>query len=280
MYVALNRTLVSGKSVDWDQLTTLAADRGFIGTDVDLAPAMQDGVEATKKMLADRKLKPAVIGLPVDFRNDDETFARTLTQLKPAADFAVAIGCPRISTWVMSSSDTPKKQRWATLRERFKICADIMARRHVRFGLEFLGPLHIRKARKHEFIWNMEEMLQLAVEAGPNVGVLLDSWHWHHAGGTIDEIVQAGKERIIHVQVADAPDLPPDKIVDSERLFPGEGIIDFDGFFKALKKINYEDAVSPEVFGRNIKAMTPDHGADLGLVTTQIALKRAGITER
>ena len=280
MYVALNRTLVAGNAVNWDQFTALASARGYLGTDVELGPAMKAGAEKTKQLLADRKLKPAVIGLPVDFRNSDDVVRQTLPKLEPAADFAVAIGCPRISTWVMSSSDTPKTQRWATLRERFKICADIMARRHVRFGLEFLGPVHIRKARKHEFIWKMEEMLKLAVEAGPNVGVLLDSWHWHHAGSTVDEIIQAGKDRIVHVQVADAPDLPPDKIVDSERLFPGEGIIDFDGFFTALKKINYEDAISPEVFGRNIKTMTPEHGADLGLVTTKIALKHAGITER
>ncbi len=279
MYVAMNRTLVAGNPLTWDQLTALASARGFRGIDVELRPATPADAEKMKKLLAERNLKPAVIGLPVDFRNSDEVFRRTLPKLEPAADFAVAIGCPRITTWVMSSSDTPKKQRWATLRERFKICADIMARRHVRFGLEFLGPVHIRKAHKHEFIWKMDEMLQLAVEAGSNVGLLLDSWHWHHAGGTVNEIVQAGKHRIVHVQVADAPDLPPDKIVDSERLFPGEGIIDFDGFFGALKKINYEDAISPEVFGRNIKTMTPEHGADLGLITTKIALKHANIKQ-
>lgn len=280
MYVAMNRTLVAGNSVDWDQFTSLASSTGFLGTDIDLAPAMEAGVEQTKQVLATRKLKPAVIGLPVDFRNDEEVFRRTLPKLEPAADFAAAIGCPRITTWVMSSSDTPKKEWWKILRERFKICADVMARRHVRFGLEFLGPVHLRKAHKHEFIWKMEEMLQLADEAGPNVGVLLDAWHWHHAGGTTENIIQAGKDKIVHVQVADAADLPPEKVVDNQRLFPGEGVVDFDGLFNALQRIGYEDGLSPEVFGRDINKMTPAHGAELGLVTTRVALKHAGIAER
>jgi sugar phosphate isomerase/epimerase len=121
----------------------------------------------------------------------------------------------------------------------------------------------------------MDEMLAFAKEIGPNAGLMLDSWHWHHAGGTVQDIASAGKQRIVHVQVADSPQLPPDQIKDGERLMPGEGIIDFNAFFGALKKIGYNEGVSPEIFGRGLKNMLPEEGAKLGLTTTTAVMKKA-----
>ena len=142
-------------------------------------------------------------------------------------------------TYIMSSSDTPKEELRKTYKDRFTRSADILARSHVRLGLEFLGPLHIRKQFKYEFIWKMPEMLEFAKECGSNVGLTLDAWHWHHAGATTADILAAGKDRIVTVHFDDSPDLPPDKIRDNERLMPGEGVIDLNGFLQALQKIGY-----------------------------------------
>src|SRR5438094_688880 len=131
-----------------------------------------------------------------------------------------------MSTYIMPSSERPKAEQRKIYKERFHAAADILARAHVRLGLEFLGPVHLRKLYPHEFIWRMDEMLEFARECGPNVGILLDSWHWHHAGATVADIVTAGKNGIVHVQVNDSPQLPPEKILDNERLMPGEGVID------------------------------------------------------
>src|SRR5207249_5122701 len=75
----------------------------------------------------------------------------------------------------------------------------------------------------------------------------------------------------------DSPNLPPEKIVDSERLLPGEGVIDLTGFFRALKEIGYEDGVSPEVFGRGLKDMPPETGATMGLESTRAVMRKAGV---
>lgn len=276
MYVALNGTLVAGR-VAWPEFARLAAKVGFPGVDVDLGKAVQAGAEATRALLKELKLKPAVVGLPVDFRKDEATFQKDFQKLGAAADVAAAIGCPRMTTWVMSSSERTKEEERKVLKDRFARCAEVLARSNIRFGLEFLGPLHLRKRFPHEFIWRMDEMLGFAKECGPNVGVLLDSWHWHHAGGTLADIEKAGKQRIVHVQVADAQPLPPEKVVDSERLMPGEGVADLVGFFRTLKKIGYVDGVSPEIFGRGLKDMPPEEGAAMGLRTTTVVMKKAGV---
>lgn len=275
MYISMNGTLTGGRRLEWTEFARLAAKAGFPGTDV-LQGAVEAGADATRKLLAELKLRPAVIGLPVDFRRDEETFQAGLKTLDRTASVAVALGCP-VTTWLLPSTELPKKEARALYKRRLSACADVLARSHVKFGFEYVSPVHLRKRFAHEFIWRMDEMLEFARECGPNAGVLLDSWHWHHAGATVNDILTAGRQGIIHVQAADAPDLPPEKIVDSERLMPGEGVIDFNGFFGALRKIGYNGGVSPEVFGRGLKDMPPEQGARLGLETTQAVMRKAGV---
>ena len=276
MYISLQSTLVAGR-VKWPAFAELAQKLGYPGTDVSVNEAMEYGVPATRTLLEKLSLKPAVVNLPVEYRKDDAAFRADLAKLEPAVQFSVAIGCPRLTTWVMSSSELPKAEQRKIYKARFEACANILARSHARLGLEFLGPLHIRKRLPYEFIWRMDEMLEFARECGPNVGLLLDSWHWHHAGATAADIVAAGKDAIVHVQVNDSPKLPPEKILDNERLMPGEGVIDLGGFFQALQKIGYSDGVSPEVFGRGLKEMPPEEGAKMGLETTRAAMRKAGV---
>lgn len=278
MYLALNSQLTTGR-VPWPDFARLAAKVGYHGVDVMLGAAFKQGVPATNALLADLRLHPAMIDFPVEFRKDEATFRESLTHLEDAAQFAAAIACPRMMTYLMPSSETPKKELRAQYKERFQRSADILARSHVRLGLEFLGPLHLRRMFKYEFIWQMPEMLEFAKECGSNVGLTLDTWHWHFAGGTVADILAAGKDRIVTVHFNDAPNLPPDQIRDNERLMPGEGVIDLTGFLHALQKIGYQDALSVEVFGHGLKDMTPEEGARMGLRTGRAVLAKAGIVE-
>ncbi len=181
-------------------------------------------------------------------------------------------------TYIMPSSDTPKEELRQTYKQRFTESARILARHHVRLGLEFLGPLEFRKAHKYEFIWRMNDMLAFARECGSNVGLLLDSWHWHHAGATPEDIIAAGRDRIVHVHFNDAPNLPPEQIHDNQRLLPGEGVINLTGFLQALEHIHYHDALSVEVFGRT-KDMTPEAAAKAGLESSLAVFRKAGVPE-
>lgn len=276
MYIALNSTLVAGR-VPWPEFARLAAKTGFGGVDVAIDKAMAAGLDATRELLAETRLKPSCAGLTVDFRKDDDTFRAGLAKLPESAAFVAAIGCPNMITWIMSSSPIPKPELRKTYKQRFQAIAEVLEAKRLRLALEFLGPLHIRKAQPNEFIWRMDEMVEFAHECGPNVGVMLDSWHWHHAGATPAGIVAAGKDRIVYVQLADAPDWPPEKIRDNERLMPGEGIIDFQAFFGALKRIGYAGGVSPEVFGRGLRDIPPEEGAKLGLDSATKIMKRAGV---
>ena len=277
MYLSLNSVLIDNR-VPWPDFARLAAKTGFPGTDVMLDAAMKAGVSATNDLLSQLKLRPAIVNFPVTFQKDDAAFEESLARLDERARFAAAINCPRMMTYILSSSDTPRDQLAPIYRERFQKSAQILAKYNVRLALEFLGPLHIRKAKPYEFIWRMNDMLAFAKECGPNVGLLLDSWHWHHAGATTQDVLNAGRDRIVHVHFNDAPNLPPEQIRDNQRLLPGEGVINLTGLLQALQKIGYTDALSVEVFGRT-KDKTPEEAAHLGLQTSLAVFRKAGVPQ-
>ncbi len=276
MYVSLNGALTSGKNVGWPEFAQLAARVGYGGVNVNLNSAMKQGVPATRELFSTLKIKPAMTNLPISFK-DQASFQSGFARLDEAAQFTAAIGAPRMTCWLPSSSDTPKAELRKIMKDWFVAISEVLQRHKVRLGLEFLGPLHHRKSKPHEFIWRMDEMLAFAKECGPNIGLLLDVWHWHHAGATAADIIAAGKSRIVHIHVSDCPKMAPEDVVDSKRSLPGEGVIDFVSFFQALKKIGYEDGISPEVIGRIPKEMSAEEGARLGLESTLAVMRKAGV---
>lgn len=276
MYLSLNRVPIGG-NLSWLDFARLASTTGFGGVDLMLAPAMADGAGRTRTLLGQLHLRPSFASLPVEFLKDDATFRAGLDKLEEAAPFCAAIDCPRLMTYILPSSDTPKDELRRLYKKRLSECANILARSHCRLGIEFLGPLHFRTQFRYEFIWKMNEMLEFAKECGSNVGLTLDAWHWHLAGGTIADILAAGKDRIVVVHFDDAPGLPADRIRDNQRLLPGEGVIDLTGFLHALEKIGYRDSLSVEVFGRGLKEMPPAESAKLCLDDSLAVFKKAGV---
>lgn len=278
MYVSLNGALLGSARLAWPDFARLAAKIGFGGADVNLSGAMKEGLDATKALLSELKLRPANCGLPLQVTRDEDAFKKGMEGLEEQVKFAAAVGCPRMvyTSWGAVPPETTKEEYRKMLVGRFQTAGAVLAKYNVRCGFEYLGPMQFR-SRMPSFVTQMNEMLDLAKDCGPNYGLLLDAWHWHHSGATVADILAAGKSRIVTVHVSDAAKLPPEEVRDNARLLPGEGVIDLVGFFRALQKIGYEDGISPEVLGRIPKDMPPEEGARLGLESTLAVLKKAGV---
>ena len=276
MFLSLNGSLT--RQMPWADFVRLAGKVGYPGVDVQLGPARKDGVEATLALFKEARVKPGVTNLPVQFAAADEAaYQSGLAQLEDNATFAAAIGCTRMMAVLSPSSHEPRDERRKFIIARLTPIAGILQKSGVRLGLEFLGPLMFRTRAKEPFIWTLPETVALAKEIGPNIGATLDAWHWHHSGGTVADILASDRSRIVHIHVSDAKPQPPEEVRDNQRHMPGEGVIDLVGFFQALKKIGYQDAISPEPLGRVPETMTPEDGARLGLETTLAVLKKAGV---
>lgn len=284
MFVSLNGSLTRG--VSGADRARLAAKLGYGGVDWDLGPAKTAGVDATKALFAELKIKPTIVNLPMarplPFGGEDAAFAEALKPLAEDAAFSAAIGCDRMMVVLPASTTQPKDEQRKLVRDRFAAISELLQKSGVRLGMEFLGPLYFRAGRaggppSTPFIWNLPETIALAKECGPNIGATLDAWHWHHSGGTTSDIVAAGQSRIIHVHISDAKAAAPEDVRDNQRFMPGEGIINLVGFLQALKKIGYSGGISPEPLGRVPQDMSPEDAARLALETTLATLRKAGI---
>lgn len=218
MFISLNGSLVGSRTgpdgrrapvVEWPEFARLAARIGYGGVDVNLSAAMAEGLETTRALFSELKIKPGICGFPAPvFGKDESEFQTGLAKLPDAAKFVAAIGCPRMMAVLPPSSETPKIELRKIYRDRLAAVSETLLRSKVRLGMEFLGPMYMHTRLPYEFIWHMDEALEFAKECGPNIGLVLDAWHWYHAHATIDDILHAGKSRIVTVHVSDARKQP------------------------------------------------------------------------
>jgi sugar phosphate isomerase/epimerase len=284
MFVSLNGAVTRGVS-GFDR-ARLAAKVGYGGVDWDLGPAKAAGLDATKALFAELKIKPTITNFPMarplPFGGEQAAFEQALAPLAEDAAFAAGIGCQKMMLVLSPTGPLPKEEQRKVVRDRLAAISEVLQRSNLRLGLEFLGVQQFREGRAggpppNPFIWTLPETVALAKDCGPNIGVILDVWHWHHSSGTIADILAVEKARIVHIHVSDAKAQPPEEVRDNQRVMPGEGVIDLVGFFQALKKIGYDDGVSPEPLGRVPAEMSPEEGAKLALDTTLAVMKKAGV---
>jgi sugar phosphate isomerase/epimerase len=290
MFISLNAS-VAPRLGPWPEMAHLAARLGYGGIDSSLPTLRSAGLEASRDLYRELNLRPTIVGLPITsqqaFGPNEAGFRDVLPQLVDDAAFAAGVGCERMMLVLPPSSLQPKDERRRLVRDRLTVVADLLRQSGLRLGLEFLGPLCMRLGNCNPtaaaapppipFIWTLPETIELARDCGPNVGVVLDAWHWHHSGGTLAEILATERSRIVHVHLSDARAMPPDQVRDNMRLMPGEGIIDLVAFLRALHTIGYEGGVAPEPLGRIPPEMPGADAAALAYRATRAVMEKAGV---
>jgi sugar phosphate isomerase/epimerase len=284
MFVSLNGALTP--KVSGADKVRLAAKLGFGGVDWDLGPAKTAGLDATKALFEELKIKPTIANLPMarplPFGGDAPAFQEGLKALVDDAAFISAVGCKKMMVVLPATAPVSKDEYRKTVVERMAAVSEVLRKANLRLGMEFLGPLYMREGPARDgqprtpFIWTLPETVALAKDCGPNMGAVLDVWHWHHSRGTVADILAAG-DRIVHVHISDAKPAPPEDVRDNQRFMPGEGSIDLVAFLQALHKAGYADGVSPEPLGRIPPEISAEEGAKLGLDTTLAVMKKAGV---
>ncbi len=240
-----------------------AARQGFQAVEIDIDETVrrveEGGPESVLSVMGE--IKPAGWGLPVDWRGDEANWRAGLDKLRKQAAAGQAVGCTRTFTWILSgSNDRGMDENRRFHVERFTPVAEILAEHGCSLGLEFLGPKTLRAQFKHEFIYRMEDMLAMAHEIGPNVGLLLDAWHWFTSGSTLEELKSLSASDIVYVHVNDAPTgVSLDEQVDNVRCLPGEtGVIPIGDFLRVVSEAGYDGAVVPEPFKKELGDLASD----------------------
>ena len=275
MEVSFHSSLGGTPPPQWPDSGRIASEVGFETMDFDLE-RLGDDADSTgiRRSLDETGIRAGACPLPVEMRQDEGTFEAGLERFGELAALAAQIGIRVMHRSIPAASDRPPAEFVPVLRRRWSACAEIARGHGIALAVEPLGTLYRRRSGAYEVIWRLVDAAEFAQSCGPGVGLLVDSWHWHLAGSTPEEIIDAG-ELISHVHLADVPNAPEETLRDTERVLPGDGVVDFEAFLGALAKAEYRGTVSPEVPGSWSIGMSPLDSASHGLAATLKVLDRA-----
>jgi sugar phosphate isomerase/epimerase len=260
----------------------LARRHGWQGLDLPVGEAVRLAAERTPGDVAalfeQAGLRLGGWGLPVDWRADYDR--AVLATLEQQAALAQQLGCTRVYTWVPPASDElPFRENFDRHVARLRPIAEVLAAHDCRLGLEFIGPRTVREGRRYGFVYTPEGMLSLAQAIGPNVGLLVDCYHWYTGLGTLGDLRALRAEDVVYVHVNDAPDgVAVEEQLDLVRRLPATtGVIDLAGFMGALREVGYDGPVTPEPFEQRLKEMTPDEASRTAHDSMLELWRRAGL---
>ena len=260
------------------QAVDLAAQFGFdvIDADGNYLAGLSDGeVHDLLGYMESKKVGWAMAGLPVEFRRDDAAFSGGMAKLPPFARGLQRAGVNKVTTYILPmSNDRPYQANFKLHASRLREAARMLNDAGARLGIEYVGPKTLWAAQRYPFVHSMAEMRELIAEINlPNVGLVLDCWHWYHAGDTAGDILSLHASDVVSVDLNDAPaGVPKDQMVDGKRELPAStGVIDVKAFLGALEKIGFHGPVRVEPFNDAVRRMAPEEAASAAMA----ALKKA-----
>lgn len=234
-----------------------------------------DDPDALRLLLAENGVTPIHCGWSAGLRSSRADFEAALPRAAEEMAFVAPYGC-KGGTLVLPfrrEQGVPDPDE-ADMLDRIGQITDRAAANGLIIVLEFVG-LHMPDAPARTYHDLGATMQVLDRVRRPNIGVLLDSYHWYLSGGTVDAIaaIPAGTPLFVHIN--DAPPGDVATLDDSMRLLPGEGVIDLPGFLGAIAARGYDGPVSVELFSERLRAMPPEEAARRAYETTAAAITRA-----
>ena len=190
---------------------------------------------------------------------DDETRrAQGLEKAKHDLDVISQIGGKRLAAPPAGATNLPKLDLMAAA-ERYRILLEAGERVGVVPQLELWG-----------FSKNLNrlgECICVAIETGHSKAcVLADIYHMHKGGSTVQGINLLGPNAIHVMHMNDYPADPPrEKIDDSYRVYPGDGVAPLMDILRALRETGGQKVLSLEVFNRKYWTEDPLEVAKTGL---------------
>lgn len=270
-----------GVKTDQEGAITLAAKYGFESVQPfaqDLAKLSDSELKSMPAELKKVGLQWAAAGLPVDFRKDETGYQEGLKALREQAPVYEKAGVTRMGTWMMPLHDELTYLAYFKLiARRVREMARILADHNIRLGLEYVGTPSLRIRGKYQFVHSMAETKELIAEAGaPNVGFVLDSWHWYTARESKADLLTLKNEDVVSADLNDAPaGLELNELHDTTHELPAAtGVIPVADFLSALIEIGYDGPIRPEPFNKRLNEMENEEASK----TAAAAMKKAFAT--
>lgn len=242
-----------------------AQSSGFDALDLPLTALQRSGDRPSAALLGERwaahGLRTGGWRLPFDYQADRADFKADLRRLRACARAASALASPWCYYWIEpTSEELTFSENAAKQVPRLRAIADVLGEHGCRLGLEPIGPKTLRVGARFEFVHSIPMALDLLSSVDrPNVGLLVDCFHWYTSHGGVDELIALAPEQVVYVHINDAvAGVDVDEQLDDVRRLPGTTrVIDLVGFLQALDRIGYDGPVAVEPFDASLAALTP-----------------------
>jgi len=228
----------------------LARETGYRYVDVPFHwledEAEKRGEADVEALFQERGLVLANLGLPLNLYDAEPAFLRDLSLLPDRARLCARLGARSVTAFLWPSMDEEPVRHISQLARRIRQVAVELLPLGMRLGLEYVGPHHLRH-RRYPFVQSLADLKTFWEAVGaPNVGALIDSYHWYTAGEHEDDLAALAPEKVVYVHINDTRDAPEDAH-DARRLLPGDGRIPLVPFLRGLYRAGYRGPVAAEV---------------------------------
>jgi sugar phosphate isomerase/epimerase len=251
----------------------IAAKAGYEGVEPWIAAIdtfVQSGgtLKDLRQQISDSGLTvEGAIGFPEWLVDDEVRRAKGLEQARRQMDMMAQIGGRRCAAPPAGATDLPKLDL-AQAAERYRNLLEAGAQIGVAPQLEVWGF--------SKNLGRLSECVAVAMETGhPNACVLADVYHLYKGGSDFHGMRLLGAEAIRVLHLNDYPSDPPrEKIDDSYRVYPGDGVAPLTELLQTLRRTGGQKVLSLELFNR--KYWTEDA---LGVAKTGLARMKAVVAK-
>lgn len=267
-----------GKSRPIVELIDIAAKAGYDAIEpwvqeIEIYVKEGGSLKDLRKRIEDSGLKVAdVIGFAEWIVEDADRRKKGLEQARRDMDWAAQIGSPRIAappvgaTGGTSKRDDPKFTQpiidLIAAAGRYRVLLDLGKTMGIAPVVEIWGF--------SKTIRRLGEALCVAAECGDNHGSILpDVYHLYKGGSDFTGLGMLAGSAVGIFHINDYPKIDREKIVDADRIYPGDGIAPLKDVFAALRKAGYAGYVSLELFNREYWKQDPLEVAKTGLAKTK-----------
>ena len=272
----LNASTIRGQKVGLAREIDIAAQAGYSAIEPWIQ-TIQDYVKAggkladIRKQIEDRALTvEGAISFPQWIVDDEAARAKGVEQVKREMDLLAQIGGIRIAAPPAGANgnNAPNLDLMKAA-ERYRVLLELGDKTGVTPILELWGS--------SKNLHRLGECMFVVIESGhPKAGLLGDVYHIYKGGSDLNglKMISAAAMPVLHMN--DYPANPPrDKIVDRDRIMPGDGIAPLTQILRDLRDKDGQTVLSLELFSQVYWEKDPLEVAKTGLAKMKAAVEKA-----